>query len=48
MNSKVAGKIVEKDRGYSSWIRFGERGLVWLLEGMDDCIVPEFIRPFRS
>ena len=23
--------------GFSSWIRFGERGLAWLLEGVELC-----------
>ncbi|RVW65818.1 hypothetical protein CK203_007412 [Vitis vinifera] len=29
------GEIVEKGWGFSSWIIFGERGLAWLLEGVE-------------
>lgn len=47
VNGKVAGKIAERGRGCSLWIRFGERSLAWLLEGMEDCIVGKFREPFR-
>ena len=48
VNGKVAGKIAERGRGCSLWIRFGETSLAWLLEGMEDCIVGKFREPFRS
>ena len=31
------GKIVERGQGFSTWIRFGERGLAQLLEGVEFC-----------
>ena len=41
------GKIVERSWGFSSWIRFGERGLSWLLEWVEDCCEVKFREPFR-
>ncbi|RVW49041.1 hypothetical protein CK203_080978 [Vitis vinifera] len=34
---KIVGKIVERGQGFSTWIRFGERGLAQLLEGVEFC-----------
>ena len=47
VKGKVFGKIVKRGRGYSSWIRFGERGLAWLLEGVETCYKGKFREPFR-
>ncbi|RVX05681.1 hypothetical protein CK203_027235 [Vitis vinifera] len=44
---KSVGKIVERSWGFSSWIRFGERGLSWLLEWVEDCCEGKFREPFR-
>lgn len=33
VKGKEVEKIVEKGQGFSSWIRFGKRGLVGLLKG---------------
>lgn len=37
VKGKVVGLIVERSRGFSSWIRFSERDLAWLLEGVELC-----------
>lgn len=37
VKGKAVGKIVERGRGFSSWIIFGERGLAHLLEGVEAC-----------
>ena len=42
VKGKEVGKIVERGRGFSSWIRFGERSLVGLLEGVEDCYNGKF------
>ena len=33
--------------GLSSWIRFGEKSLARLLEGMEDCSIGKVKKPFR-
>ena len=35
--SKLHGVILERSRGYSSWIRFGLSSLSFLLEGVESC-----------
>ena len=47
VKSKVIGKIVERGRGFSSWIKFGERCLVALLEGVEDCYKRKCRESFR-
>ena len=47
VKGKEVGKIVERGRGFSSWIRFGERSLVGLLEGVEDCYNGKFGDSFR-
>lgn len=31
------GRVVERSRGLSRWIKFGEKSLSWLLEGVELC-----------
>ena len=33
---KLRGIILERSKGFSSWIRFGEKSLSYLLEGVED------------
>lgn len=37
VKGKMVGKIVERGRGFSTWIRVGERGLARLLEEVETC-----------
>ena len=37
LNGKITGVITERGRSFSSWIRFRERGLSLLLEGVEAC-----------
>lgn len=43
VKGKEVGKIVERGRGFSSWIRFGERSLVGLLEGWKIAIMGSLV-----
>ena len=38
---------MERGRGFSSWIKFGERCLVALLEGVEDCYKRKCRESFR-
>lgn len=42
IKGKQVEKIVERGWGFSSWIRFGERVLAWLLEGLEACYEGKF------
>ena len=37
VKGKLLGKILERGRGFSSWIRFGELSLFHLLDGVELC-----------
>lgn len=37
VRGKLKGIILERSRGFSSWIRFGELSLRNLLEGIEEC-----------
>ena len=37
VRGKLKGTIVERSRGLSSWIRFGDLSLRNLLEGFEEC-----------
>ena len=37
VKGKVRGNICERDPKFSSWIRFGGKGLFLLLEGVESC-----------
>ena len=37
IGSRLEGVILERSRGYSSWIRFGLSSLSFLLEGVESC-----------
>ena len=47
LNGKMVERIVERGRGFSSWIRFGERDLSLLLEGMEDYCEGKFREPLK-
>ena len=47
VQGKAVKKIVERGQGFSSWIRFGERGLAWLLVGLEACYKGKFRVFFR-
>ena len=47
VNGKVVGRIVERGRGFSSWIKFGVKILARLLEGVEECHVGKTKGPFR-
>ena len=44
IGGKLRGIILEKSRGFSSWIRFGEFSLRCLLEGVEACCKEERFR----
>lgn len=35
VKGRVVSLIMERGRGFSSWIRFGERGPAWILKGVE-------------
>ena len=37
VGGKLLGRIVERSRGFSSWIRFGESSLCNMLDGVEAC-----------
>lgn len=37
IGGKLGGVITERCMGFSSWIRFGESSLRFLLEGVEEC-----------
>ena len=41
VRGKLRGTIVERSRGFSSWIRFGVASLRKLLEGLEECCKEE-------
>ncbi|RVW43300.1 hypothetical protein CK203_070398 [Vitis vinifera] len=43
---KLKGIIVERSRGFTSWIRFGRSSLCWLLEGVEANCRGEFGQRF--
>ena len=45
---KWTGVITERGRNFSSWIRFGERGLSLLLEGVEECCQKENLKEFKN
>ena len=45
---KVHGKICERGPKFSSWIRFGGKGLFLLLEGVESCCGLKERAPFRK
>ncbi|KAL6322405.1 hypothetical protein AAG906_007959 [Vitis piasezkii] len=45
---KWTGVITERGRNFSSWIRFGERGLSLLLEGVEECCQKENFKEFKN
>ena len=45
---KVRGKICERGPKFSSWIRFGGKGLSLLLEGVESCCGLKERAPFRK
>ena len=45
---KVRGNICERDPKFSSWIRFGGKGLFLLLEGVESCCGLKERVPFRK
>lgn len=42
VKGKEVGKILERGKGFSSWIKFDERGLVGLLEWVEICCNGKF------
>ena len=45
---KVSGKIFERGPKFSSWIKFGRKGLSLLLEGVESCCGLKERIPFRK
>ena len=43
---RLKGIIVEKSRGFTSWIRFGNLNLCCLLEGVEACCRGELVQRF--
>ncbi|RVW81126.1 hypothetical protein CK203_044684 [Vitis vinifera] len=48
LNGKLSRVITESGRSFSSWIRFGERGLSLLLEGVETCCQKEGLKVFNN
>ena len=48
LNGKITGVITERGRSFSSWIRFRERGLSLLLEGVEACCQKEGLKVFNN
>ena len=48
LNGKLTRVITKRGRGFSSWIRFGERGLSMLLEGVEVCCQKEELKVFNN
>ena len=48
LNGKLSRVITERGRSFSSWIRFGERGLSLLLEGVETCCQKEGLKVFNN
>ena len=46
LGKKLKGIIVERNRGFTSWIRFGNSSLCWLLEGVETSCRSEFTHKF--
>ena len=46
LGKKLKGIIVERNRGFTSWIRFGSSSLCWLLEGVEANCMGEFGQRF--
>ena len=46
LRKKLKGIIVERSRGFTSWIRFGSSSLCWLLEGVEASCRGEFAQRF--
>lgn len=44
---KLVGKICERGQDFSSWIRFGGKGLALLLEGVEACCAIRDGKSFR-
>ena len=42
------GVIIERGRNFSSWIRFGERGLSLLLEGVEEYCQKENLKDLKN
>ena len=45
---KVSGKISERGPKFSSWVKFGGKGLSLLLEGVESCCGLKERTPFRK
>ena len=45
---KLSKVIIERDRNFSSWIRFKERGLSLFLEGVEECCQKESSKEFKN
>ena len=37
VKDKLVGTVLERSQGFSSWISFGEKSFMALLEGVEDC-----------
>ena len=47
VKGKMVGRILERAQGFSSWIKFGVRGLALLLEGMEACCKRKLGKSFK-
>ena len=45
---KLFGVITKRGRKFSTWIRFGERGLSLLLEGVEERCQKESLKEFKN
>ena len=45
---KLSGVIIERGRNFSTWIRFRERGMSLLLEGVEDFYQKESLKEFKN
>lgn len=48
VKGKVIGKVLERSQGFSSWIKFGEKSLITLLEGMEECCLKNLRNHFKK
>lgn len=48
VKGKVLGKIYKSSPNFSSWIRFGRKGLALLVEEVETCCVIKDAKPFRK
>ena len=46
IRGKVEGRVSKRGRGFSSWIKFGEKSLSWLLEEVESCCNRKVAPPF--